>query len=144
MLFEIIMLTIFVFVAIKFVKDDDEKPKVIKISAEEQKQIIDSEIGINQSQQSKELIIEEIDQDIQIKKINLNYQKESNETIINIYLEKSEVQSVELIMLDKKQKILTTTNVNIPYLEDERQTRVNIVLNGDYREVERVQIRKEK
>lgn len=150
MIFESILLIIFVFAATKFIKDDSEKPKVTRISAQEQMQIINNEMGINKEQQENNMseleVLTTID-NIKILKIALNYQEENNETIISLDIGDSEVeiteQKVLLEILNKKQKQLTTTHVQIPYLDKNRQTRINIVLTGDYRDAKSIKIHEE-
>lgn len=151
MIIEITLIAIFIFVAVKFVKDDEEKTKVSKISVEEQKQIINSQMGLNHNTKennSKEIEILTTNNNIKILKINLSYQEENKETIINLDIGGSIVeikqQSVLLEILDENEKILTTTNVNIPYIDQNQQTRVNIVLNGDYRNAKSIKIHEEK
>lgn len=145
---EITLIIALIFVAINFIKKEEEHPKVSKFDEEMQKEIIDKELEQQPDEQenennSKVLVTPMIIGNIEIIKTILYYQQESNETIIKFDVLSTEgnieEQNVYLEILDKDFKNLTRINVKFPCLESNKKTRVNVVLDGDYRNAETIQ-----
>lgn len=150
---EIIFIIILSIVAIKFVKKEEEKPKITTLGIDRQKEIINNEMNtiqeIIKDEKSQELKIPEIKQEgISIIKASLQYIENENQTIIKIdvknYGDNIGDARFLLALIDNNEKTIEETYVNVPKLEKNQETRLNIVLNNDLRETNRVEIRKEK
>ena len=85
---QIIFIIILIFVAIKFVKNDEEKPKVTSLSAEAQKEIINNELqqeNQNKEENVKKLKIPDIStQGVSILSAKLEYVQKEDKTIVSI------------------------------------------------------------
>lgn len=148
---EITFIIILAIVAIKFVKKDEDKPKVSGIGNHEQQQIIDQQMGetinIPKKEVSKELMVPELNMEgISIVKAIMKYEKEKNQTIINIdvknYGELLQEARQLIALVDDKNTILTTY-IEIPTLNTKQQTRINLVLDGNYEKTTKLELRDE-
>lgn len=155
LVFQIIFIIILAFVAIKFVKKEEEKPKIKGISEEEQKQIIRNEMQENntnqqissKSNEKKLRIPNTTTQGVVFTEATISYLEDKNQTIINLkvknYGDEVNNQRFLLGLTNKEEKILETTYVDIQYLDTNQQTKLNIVLDKDLRETEEIQLLEE-
>lgn len=150
---QIIFLIILIFVAIKFVKNDEEKPKVTSLSKETQKEIINSELEQESQKKeektSKELKVPDIlTQGVSILSAKLEYLQKENKTIVSIdvknYTEKIQDMILKVAFLDKDDELLEETYLKIEYLNENETTRVNLVIDKDISEAYRIELREEK
>lgn len=132
---ETVFLIILIFVLLRFVKASNSIPKVLSIDAEQQKKIIEEEM--NPYSHSKELEIEQFNSNIKIIKALIKYEEENNQTIVSFDVEASLEQLDAYIFLadivSEDGKTMTTVKVTTPYLEKNNKTRINVVLDGDFR-----------
>lgn len=147
---ELTFIIIFIFVAIKFVKKDEQIPTVSGLSLEEQQQIINKEMQQEIPKEKVQKQIQITNQDgksIIIEKVILTYLRETNQTIINFDVKNTnetiEESRLYLGLLDNKEKRLKEIYLNVHYLESNQQTRINTVLEGDFSEVDRIQLLEE-
>ena len=152
---QIIFIIILIFVAIKFVKNDEEKPKVTSLSAEAQKEIINNELQQENQQtdketsEQKELKTPDIStQGLSILSAKLEYVQKENKTIVSIdvknYSEKIQDMILKIAFVNKDDEILEETYLKIEYLNENETTRVNLVIDRDISEANRIEIREEK
>lgn len=149
---QIVFIIILIFVAIKFVKNDEEKPKVTSLSAETQKEIINNELQQeNQNKEEenvKELKIPDIStQGVSILLAKLEYIQKENKTIVSIdvknYAEKIQDMVLKIAFLNENDELLEETYLRIEYLDENDTTRVNIVIDKDITEAYRIELREE-
>ena len=147
---EITFIIILTYVAIKFVNRDEQQPKVSGLSTEEQQQIINNEMQQKPEikEKSKEIKVpEKGGNDLQIIKAILNYNQNNNQTIINLdvknYGEAIEESKLLLALMDSEGKTIVKTYAKVQYLGKNQQTRVNIVLEGDFSATENIETREE-
>lgn len=149
---EIIFIAILTFVAIKFVKKDDQIPKVSGLTVEEQKQIIEEEMNQEtETQDSEEKEIKtpkENGQELKITKATIKYDEKSNQTILKLniknYSAKTVAETFKISLIDYTEKTLIETYIDINRLNANTETRINTVLDGDFRNVEKIEILDEK
>lgn len=148
--FEITFIVIFTYVAIKFVNRDGQQPKVSGLSIEEQQQIIDNEMQQKPKikDENKEIKVpKENESGLQIIKATLKYSQINNQTIINLdvknYGEALEESKLLLALMDSEGKTMVKTYAKVQYLDKNQQTRVNIVLEGDFSTAESIETREE-
>ena len=151
---QIVFIMILIFVAIKFIKNDEKKPTVTSLSAETQKEIIDNELQ-NESQQidietskAKELKIPDIStQGLSILAAKLEYVQKENKTIVSIdvknYAEKIQDMILKIAFLNEDDEILEETYLKIEYLNENETTRVNLVIDKDITEAYKIELREE-
>ena len=148
---QIIFIIILIFVAIKFVKNDEEKPKVTSLSAEAQKEIINNELqqeNQNKEENVKKLKIPDIStQGVSILSAKLEYVQKEDKTIVSIdvknYAEKIQDMVLKVAFLNKDDELLEETYLRIEYLDENDTTRVNIVIDKDLTEAYRIELREE-
>lgn len=148
---QIIFIIILIFVAIKFVKNDEEKPKVTSLSAEAQKEIINNELqqeNQNKEENVKKLKIPDIStQGVSILSAKLEYVQKEDKTIVSIdvknYAEKVQDMVLKVAFLNEDDELLEETYLRIEYLDENDTTRVNIVIDKDLTEAYRIELREE-
>ena len=149
---QIIFIMILIFVAIKFIKNDEEKPKVTNLSAEAQKEIINNEIQQeNQNKEEekfKELKIPDIStQGVSILSAKLEYVQKEDKTIISIdvknYAEKVDDYVLKIAFLTQEDELLEETYIRIEYLDENDTTRINTVIDKDITEAYKIELREE-
>lgn len=151
---EIIFIIILIFVANKFIKDDEEKAQVTQLSVETQKQQIEEELQKNdlnnlkpkESNNTIELEVpKENKEEIQIIKANITYNEEKSIVDLIVKNNSQEKTSTRFLIgfLDKNQKIIETTYMDVPMLESQQQTKVNIVIDKDLTGAKKIQLLKE-
>ncbi len=150
--FEIAFIIVLTFVAIKFIKKDDQMPKVSGLTVEEQKQIIDEEMNQeskNQESEEKEIKApNENGQELKITKATIKYDEKSNQTILKLNIKNYSTKTVDstfkISLIDYTEKKLVETYIDINRLNANSETRLNTVLDGDLRNVEKIEIIDEK
>ena len=118
--FEIAFIIVLTFVAIKFIKKDDQMPKVSGLTVEEQKQIIDEEMNQeskNQESEEKEIKApNENGQELKITKATIKYDEKSN----TLYLLKESDNNLQLSFAnDIIKETLNELLVNVDYKNKE-------------------------
>ena len=149
---EIIFIIVLTFVAIKFIKKDNQMPKVSGLTVEEQKQKIDEEM--NKEPEKQESTEKEIKtpkdngQELEITKATIKYDAKSNQTILKLniknYSAKTVNTTLKISLIDYTEKKLMETYIDINRLNANSETRINTVLDGDLRNVEKIEILDEK
>lgn len=146
---EIIFITILIFIANKFIKNDEEKAHVKQLSVENQKQQIEKELQENniKKDNTKELEIPQQDKKgIRITKVNITCDKDK--TIIDFVVKNyNEEETGELLLvglLNNSAKIIEKIYVDVPILKSQQQTKINLVVDKDLTEAERIELLEEK
>lgn len=146
---ELILIIILIFVATKFVKKDEEKPEVTRITAEEQKEIIKEQLeGKTNNKNEKELKIPKTEtRGLEFTKATVNYIKESQQSIINVDIKNNdsaiEDARILIAILDENKQELQQTYIDIQYLGEGQQTRVSIVIDKDLSSAYEIETREE-
>ena len=149
---QIIFIIILIIVAIKFVKNDEEIPKVTSLSEETQKEIINNELQQNNSQKEEKNIIElkvpDIStQGVSILSAKLEYLQKEDKTIVSIevknFADKVEDYVFKIAFLTKEDKLLEETYLRIDYLDKNNTTTINSVIDTDITEAYRIELREE-
>lgn len=151
---EILFIIIFVFVAIKFVKNDEETPTVKMLGTEEQKEIINNEMKENndvnhENKNERELQIPEVEKDgITIIKAVMTFTENQKQSIINIevmnYGKEKNSKKIPINLVDSSGTVLEETYVNVQKLEPKEQIRLNIVCENNLSEATKIEIRDER
>lgn len=150
LIIELILIIILIFVATKFVKKEEDKPEIKRITAEEQKEIIKEQLEEKQnSKNENELKIPEMkEQEIVITKATMSYETNKNQTIINIevvnYGKDAFSNRIPINLVNDDGEILEETYVNIQELEPKEHIRLNIVCEGNLSEATKIEIRDER
>lgn len=149
LIIEIAIIILLIIVGIKFVKKDEEKPEITKITAEEQKEIIKEQLEENQyNKNEKELKIPEMEtRGLVFTKATINYIEESQQSIINIDVKNNDTAiedaRILIAILDENKQEIQQTYVDIQYLGEGQQTRVSIVINKDLSNAYEIETREE-
>lgn len=149
---EIIFIILLVFVAIKFIKNDEEKPTVSQLGIDEQKQIIDNEMkenNENNTKNEKELQIPEFEKEgITIVKATITFTNNQKQSILNVdiinYGEKNLAKKIPINIVNDSGNVLEETYVNVSSLEAQTKIRLNIVCENDLREATKIELRDER
>ncbi len=150
LIIELILMIILIFVATKFVKKEEEKPEVKKITAEEQKEIIKEQLEEKPNNKNeKELKIPEVEnEEIVITKVTMSYQIDKNQTIMNIeisnYGEDVLSNRIPINIVNNDGVVLEETYVYVQELEPKGHVRLNIVCEGNLSEATGIEIRDER
>lgn len=151
---EIIFIIMLIFVANKCIKEDEEKVTVTQLSVETQKQQIEEELKKNdlnnlKPKESNNIIEVEVPENdnlgFQIIKVNITYTE--GKSIVDFTVRNSTQETTTtrfyIGFLDKDQKIIETTYVDVPILESQQQTKVNIVIDKDLTGAKKIKSLKE-
>lgn len=151
---EIIFITILIFIANKFIKNDEEKAHVKQLSVENQKQQIEKELQENnikkdntKKENTKELEIPQQDKKgIRITKVNITC--DEGKTIIDFTVKNyNEEEAGEMLLvglLNNSAKIIEKIYVDVPILKSQQQTKINLVVDKDLTEAEKIELLEEK
>ena len=127
-------------------------PKVSGLTVEEQKQIIDEEMNQeskNQESEEKEIKApNENGQELKITKATKKYDEKSDKTILKLNIKNYSTKTVDstfkISLIDYTEQKLVETYIDINRLNANSETRLNTVLDGDLRNVEKIEIIDEK
>ena len=150
LIIEIAIIILLIIVGIKFVKKDEEKPEITKITAEEQKEIIKEQLLQKpDNKKEKELILPEMkEQEIRITKATMIYQEQQQQTIISIettnYCDYEVTNIIPINLVNNKGDILEKTEINIENLKPGESIRSTIVCEGNFSDAIKIELRDEK
>ena len=152
LLIEILFIILLVSVAIKFIKNDEDKPTVSQLGTDEQKQIIDNEMKENNNidnENERELQIPEFEKEgIAIVKAIITFTNNQKQSILNIdvinYGEQILSKEIPVNIVNDSGDVLEETYVNVSNLEAQTKIRLNIVCENDLREATKIELRDER
>ena len=142
---EITFIVILVFVATKFIKKDEEKPTVSGLSIEEQQRIIDNELAEKiekDVQEEKEIKVDYESTEEKITKATLKYDAKIDKTVLKMNVKNISNKTINLerkiTLIDYTGRVLEQPYLVVNKFNKNTETRVNIVLDGDLRNTEKI------
>lgn len=146
---EIIFITILIFIANRFIKNDEEKAHVKQLSVENQKQQIEKELQENniKKDNTKELEIPQQDKKgIRITKVNITCDEDKTiiDFVVKNYNEEEAGEMLLVGLLNNSAKIIEKIYVDVPTLKSQQQTKINLVVDKDLTEAEKIELLEEK